>query len=260
MYNLLEHSQNYFMTSVSLRDYYRDEVWRSLDLPLINCEIELHLKWTRNCVLIEKDDSITKLTITSTKLYVPVVTLSINDNIKFLENIKQGFKRTISCNKYRSEITTQPKKDNLDYLIDPTFRNISRLFVLSFKNGYNEPTRNSFDRYYIPLVEIKYFNVLIDNKPSFDQLLKNKPEAYEKLIKMSWSNNYITGNLLDFSYNQIYNTLIVIDLSGQTNMSIPHKINLVGKLEEDDSEAMFLLLKRRKNILFFKFVSCFRTT
>ena len=96
MYNLLEHSQNYFMTSVSLRDYYRDEVWRSLDLPLINCEIELHLKWTRNCVLIEKDDSITKLTITSTKLYVPVVTLSINDNIKFLENIKQGFKRTIS--------------------------------------------------------------------------------------------------------------------------------------------------------------------
>ena len=110
MYNLLEHSQNYFMTSVSLQDYYRDEVWRSLDLPLINCEIELHLKWTRNCVLIEKDNNITRLTITSTKLYVPVVTLSINDNIKFLENINQGFKRTISCNKYRSEITTQPKK------------------------------------------------------------------------------------------------------------------------------------------------------
>ena len=110
MYNLLEHSQNYFMTSVSLQDYYRDEVWRSLDLPLINCEIELQLKWTRNCVLIEKDNNITRLTITSTKLYVPVVTLSINDNIKFLENINQGFKRTISCNKYRSEITTQPKK------------------------------------------------------------------------------------------------------------------------------------------------------
>ena len=70
--------------------------------------------------------------IISTKLYVPVVTLSINDKIKFLENVKQGFKR-IFWNKYRSEITTQPKNNSLDYLIDPTFRNINRFFVLSFK-------------------------------------------------------------------------------------------------------------------------------
>ena len=68
--------------------------------------------------------------IPSTKLYVPVVTLSINDNIKFLENIKQGFKRTIYWNKYRSEITTQTR-NNLDYLIDPTFRKINRLFFHS---------------------------------------------------------------------------------------------------------------------------------
>ena len=67
------------------------------------------------------------------KLYVPVVTLSINDNVKFLENIKQGFKITIYSNKYRSEMTTQPNRNNLDYLIDPTFRNTNRLFVLSFK-------------------------------------------------------------------------------------------------------------------------------
>ena len=67
------------------------------------------------------------------KLCVPVVTLSINDNVKFLENIKQGFKRTISSNKYRSKMTTQPNRNNLDYLIDPTFRNTNRLFVLSFK-------------------------------------------------------------------------------------------------------------------------------
>ena len=76
--------------------------------------------------------------ITGTKLYVPVVTLFIDDNIKFLENIKQGFKRTVSWNKYRSEITTQTKNNNLDYLIDQTFRNINRLFVLSFKNGNDE--------------------------------------------------------------------------------------------------------------------------
>ena len=74
------------------------------------------------------------------------------------------FKRTISWNKYRSEITTQPRKNNLDYLIDPTFRNVNRLFVHSFKNGNYDPTRNSFNRYYTPLVEIKYFNVLMTIK------------------------------------------------------------------------------------------------
>ena len=83
--------------------------------------------------------------INNAKLYVPAVTLLINNNIKFLENIKQGFKRTNSWNKYRSEITTQPKNNSLDYLIDLTFRNINRLFALSFKNDKDNPTWNSFD-------------------------------------------------------------------------------------------------------------------
>ena len=88
-----------------------------------------------NCVLIEHRDNITGVNfmITSTKRYVPVVTLSIKGNIKFLANIKQGFKRPLSWNKYRSEIISQPKNYNLDYLIDATFTSINRLFVLSFK-------------------------------------------------------------------------------------------------------------------------------
>ena len=81
--------------------------------------------------MIEHHDNLTAVNfmITSTKRYIPVFTLSINDDIKFLENIKQVFKRTISWIKYRSEITTQTKNNNLDYLIDATFRNINRLFV-----------------------------------------------------------------------------------------------------------------------------------
>ena len=90
---------------------------------------------------------------------------SKNDNIKFLENIKQGLKGTIFLNKYKFEITTQTKNNNLDYLIDPSFRHINRLFVLSFKNHNNDPKRDSFDKYYMPLLEIKDLNVLIDNKP-----------------------------------------------------------------------------------------------
>ena len=99
---------------------------------MINCEKERDLSWTKDCVLIEQNNNITgvNFVITRTKFYVLVTISTINDNIKVLENIKQGFKRAISWNKYRSEITTQPKNNHLDYLIDPTFRNINRLFVL----------------------------------------------------------------------------------------------------------------------------------
>ena len=85
--------------------------------------------------------------IKSTRLYVPVVTLSINKNIKLIENIKQRLKITISWNKYRSEIKTKLKSNNWDYMIDSTFRNINRFFVLSLKNGGNDPTKNYFDQY-----------------------------------------------------------------------------------------------------------------
>ena len=79
--------------------------------------------------------------------------MPINDNIKFLENIKQGFKRIISWNKNRPKITTQPKDNNLDYLIETTFANINRLFV--FNNDNDDPKGNSFDKYCMLLVEIK---------------------------------------------------------------------------------------------------------
>ena len=81
-------------------------------------------------------------------------------------------------------ITTQSKKNNLDYLIDPIFTNTNRLFVFLFKNSDDDPTRDYFDDYYMPLLEIKDFNALIDNKPFFDQAGKNKQEAYEKRIEM----------------------------------------------------------------------------
>ena len=94
-------------------------------------------------------------------MYVPVVTLSKENDIKLLEQLKSGFKRTIKWNKYRSEMTNQTKTNNLNYLIDPTFNKVNRLFVLSFEN---EEDRTSFSKYYTPKVEIKNFNVLINGK------------------------------------------------------------------------------------------------
>ena len=184
---------------------YLSNFWRYLDLSLINWEINIDLRWTKNCVLSEVSRTFREVDpnvdpvvyqvatattgaifqVTNAKLFVAVVTLSNNDSIKLLENIKQGFKRTISWNKYRSEVTALPKSSNLHYLIDQAFININRTFLLLIKNGSNDPTRNSFDEFYRPLTEIKYLNGLIDNKPFFDQPVKNKQEPYEKLIKMS---------------------------------------------------------------------------
>ena len=109
-----------------------------------------------------------------------------NDN-KLLEQLKTGFKRTIKWNKYRSEISNQTKSNNLNYLIDPTFTNVNRLFVLTFEN---EDDRTSFSKHYVPKVEMKDFNVLTDPKPLFEIPVKNKEEAHEAIIKMSKNNNY----------------------------------------------------------------------
>ena len=142
--------------------------------------------------------------ITDTKLYVPVVTLSKENDAKLLEQLKAGFKRTIKWNKYRSQMTIQPQNNNLNYLIDPTFTNVNRLFVLSFQRiaGENNTTkdyRDSFSDQYVPNVEIKDSNVLIDGKSFFDLPVKNE-ETYEKIMDMSNNNDYTTGNLLDFAY------------------------------------------------------------
>ena len=123
----------------------------------------------------------------------------------------------------------------MGYLIDPTFKNINRLFVLSFKNGDNNPTRNYFDKYYIPLVEIKDFYVLIENKPFFDIPMYNKQKKYEKLVEMSRNDDYTTGNLLDYLYHQNYHKNMDIDISKQTNTTTPQQINFTEILEEDDS-------------------------
>ena len=98
-------------------------------------------------------------------MYVQVVTLSAENDNKLLVQLKTGFKRTIKWNKYRSELCNQTKNNNLNYLIDPTFTNVNRLFLLSFENKND---RTSFSKYYVPKVEIKNFNVLIDGKPFFE--------------------------------------------------------------------------------------------
>ena len=113
------------------------------------------------------------------------------------------------------------------------------MFVLSFEN---EEDRTSFSKYYVPKVEIKDFNVLIDGKSFFDVPVKNKEEAYEKIMSISKNNDYTTGNLLDYEYFSKHYKLIAIDSSKQIelgNSDLKQQINFIGKLEDDRAPMFF---------------------
>ena len=142
---------------------YLSNIWRTLEMPLINCEVEVILNWSANCVLIYTDDEnwVPTFTITETNLYIPVVTLATQDNEKLVPQLKSGFKRKISWNKYLAKPELLARNQKLKYLIEPRFQGVNRLFVLTFEND-EQTTSNK--RYYIPNVEIKDYNVMIDGK------------------------------------------------------------------------------------------------
>ena len=122
------------------------------------------------------------------------------------------------------------------------------MFVLSFKNGGgNDCTRNHFVTYYMPLVEIKDFHALNDNKLFSNQPVKNIQELYEKPVQMSQNDDCTTGNFLYFLYHQNCYKLFDIDLSRQSN-TIPQQSNLTGKLEEDGDATMFFIIEKPQKI------------
>ena len=238
---------------------YLSNFWRTLDIPLINCEVEIILTWTKNCILADMTVANNPATglefqIKDTQLYVPVVTLSKENDTKLLEKLKSGFKKTIRWNKYRSQMTIQNNNNNLNYLIDPTFTNANRLFVLLFErieeNNVKKDHRDYFSHYYVPNVQIKDFNILIDGKRFFDLPVKNEEEAYEKIIEMSNSNDYTTGNLLDFACYKENHRLIAIDISKQTKIEYPQQINFIGKIEEHNNGVT--MFNQKKVLLSFQ--------
>ena len=152
-------------------------------------------------------------------------------------------------------MTFLPKNNNLNYLIDPTFTNINRLFILSFQriargNNTKKDRRDTFSHHYVPNVRIKDFNVLIDGKSFFDLPVKNEEEAYEKIIEMSNNNDYTTGNLLDFAYFKENYKLIATDLSKQTKLKDPQQINFIGKLDKNNGAAMFFIIEKSEETTF----------
>ena len=147
--------------------------WKTLEMALINCETNLILTWSANCVITNAAvNRGTTFVISDTKLYVAVVTLLTQDNVKLLQQLKSGFKRTIYCNRYHSKREPlNPPNPCLDYLIDPIYQGLNILVVFPF-NTLDDRTGNS--RYYVPTVKVEGYNVMVDGKNVFDPPIKNK--------------------------------------------------------------------------------------
>ena len=135
-------------------------------MPLINCEFNLILTWSTNCVIVSTNVANQNATfaITDTKSYVPVVTLSTQDNAKLLQQLKSGFKRVVNWNKYLSKPELLTQNPNLNHLIEPSFQGINGLFIVAYED---DTQRTSAKRYYLPNVEIKDYNVMINGENFF---------------------------------------------------------------------------------------------
>ena len=209
------------------------------------------MTWSKDCVITNSTGE-GKFQITETNLYVPVVTLSTQDNAKLLQQLKSGFKRTINWNKYESNIKTFAQNRYLNHLINPSFQGVNRLFVLSFEN---EDGRTSHSTYYLPKVEIKDYNVMIDGKNFFDQPINNMNKTYENIRKIATGkgDDYTTGCLLDYPYFKDCYKMIAVDLSKQQELDAdPRKIqqiNFTANLDRAGNTAMFFIIEHAKETI-----------
>ena len=225
---------------------YLSVFWRSLELPLINCEVNHILTWSANCVIVSSNvaNKNATLAVIDTKLYVPVVTLSTQDDAKLLQ-LKSGFKRVINWNKYLSkpELLAQ----NRNHLVEPSFQGVNKLLVLAFEN---DTQRTSAKGYYLPNVEIKDCNVMINGENFLDQPIKNNKVTYENIRRVctGFGDDYTCGSLLDYPYvNDIYR-MIAVDLSKQQALDADPRANL----DRADNTRIYLILEEaRETILNF---------
>ena len=229
---------------VSLK--YLSKFWRTLEMPLINCDVNLILIWSSTCVLFATNipNQNAPFAITDTKLYVPVVTLSTQENNKFLQQLKSDFKRVINWNKYLSKPDLLPQNPNLNHLVEPSFQGVNKLFVLAFEN---DDDRTSDDKYYLPTVEIKDYNIMINGENFFDQPIKNNKVIYENI------RNIATGCLLDYSYFENTYKMFAVDLSKQqaldANPRTIQQISFTANLDRAGNTRVYFILEEVKETI-----------
>ena len=180
-------------------------------MPLINCKVELSLKWIENCVLTTAANA-NKATfkITDAKLYVPIANLSIEDNSKLWKLLNEGFKRPIYWNEYKVtpnkivEIAAVNEEKYIRELLDSSCQGVKRLFVLAYNNtaGNNQFSVDSYKKYFLPSVKIENHNIEIDGRNFYDQSINDSIKQYDEIRKISagQGDDYTSGCLFDLAY------------------------------------------------------------
>ena len=166
------------------------------------------------------------LIINDTKMYVPVATLSKEDNKDFIKQQNKGFQRSIYWNEYKTKEKNETVNDDnpativRDITLDPSFQGVNRLFAMAYNSENGQPTRNGQQKYYLPRTDLKKYNVIIDGSNFYDNPIETNIEKYRELKKVmiGKGEDYTTGSLLDFNYFDKHYKLVAVDLSKQKEL------------------------------------------
>ena len=256
---------------------YVSNFFRSLEMPLVNCKIDLELTWHKDCMISGANAAagqVVSFMITNTNLYVPVVTLSTKDNTNLTKQLNEGFKRIIYWNQYVSKPfpETPHKKTGITrFALDAAFQVVNRFFVLAFEDTRadeaadapaprnlvaNQVIRDSYRKYFVPRVDITSYNVLTDGRNFYDQPINDSVRKYDeiRMIACGKGDNYATGCLLDYDYFKKNNQLIAVDLSKQRELDADpraiQQIEFIGMLKTR-SNVFTILEKSKETILEF---------
>ena len=246
---------------------YLSNFWRSLEMPLINCKVELSLKWIENCVLTTSANANNAtFKINDAKLYVPIVTLSAEDNAKLSKLLGEGFKRSIYWNKYKVidnivvSINNANEEKYMRERLDASYQGFKRLFVLAYDNtaGNNQVSVDSFKKYFLPRVTIENYNIKIDGRNFYDQPINDTIKQYKEITKISTGqgDDYMAGCLLNFAYFEKHYRLITADLNKQkaldADLRAIQQITFTGKIKSAVANTrviIFYILKQSKETM-----------
>ena len=243
---------------------YLSNFFRSLQMPLINCKIHLELNWTKSSVMSTAPDDNNRATtfqITSTKLYVSVVTLSTENSSKIIKQLNKGSERSVHWNEYKSKVETKPAdgQDVTRFLLDSPFQGVNRLLVLAFHNTNNGPNRvqrNSQKKYFLRRVNVTKYNASIDGRNFYDQPIDDQIKKYDEIRKIAVGrgDDYTTECLLDYQYFLKHYQLITVDLSKQKKLDADQRaiqqIEFYGMLGTN-SKVCTVLEKSKETVLEF---------
>ena len=200
---------------------YLSNFFRSLQMPLINCKIKINLTWKKECVL-STDVGNSVFIVNDTKMYVPVVTLSKENNKDFIEQQDKSFQRSIYWNEYKTkEINENADANVFKHInLDPSFQGVNKLFVMAYNRANGQPTRNGQQKYYLPRIDLEKYNVIIDGRNFYDNPIESDIEKYRELKKVmiGKGEDYTTGSLLDYNYFDKHYKLVAVDLSKQKEL------------------------------------------